>query len=81
MITETILHLITFLFTPILDLIPVLDTFVIPDNIASYLMSIFKTIGIFIPVSDLMPLFIFSIALTSWRFIYSIICRIRFLFI
>ncbi len=81
MITETILNFITLIFRPIIELIPTMDSFVIPDNIVSYLTSIFRTIGIFIPVYDLIPLFIFSIAFTSWRFIYSIINRIRYLFI
>lgn len=80
MITESIMHFITAVFKPILNLIPIMDTFVIPDNIAGYITSIFRTIGIFIPVADLIPLFVFSIALTGWRFGYSIICRLRSLF-
>ena len=80
MITETIMHFLTACFKPILNLIPTMDSFVIPDNISSYLTSIFRTIGIFIPVADLLPLFVFSIALTGWRFGYSIICRLRSLF-
>lgn len=80
MITESIMHFITAVFKPILNLIPTMDSFVIPDNIAGYLTTIFKTIGIFIPVADLLPLFVFSIALTGWRFGYSIICRVRSLF-
>ena len=80
MITDTLLSLFLSLFTPILDLIPSLETFVIPDNILSYLLGIFRSIGIFLPLKELMPLLIFSIALTSWRFIYSILFRIRLLF-
>lgn len=80
MITETILHILTVIFKPVLNLIPAMESFVIPDNIAGYLTSIFRTIGIFIPVSSLLPLFVFSIAFTGWRFGYSIILRIRSLF-
>lgn len=77
MITESILHILTVCFKPVFNLIPQMDGFVIPDNIAGYLTSIFRTIGIFIPVANLLPLFVFSIAFTSWRFGYSIILRIR----
>lgn len=80
MITETILHFLTMVLKPIINLIPSMDTFVIPDNIASYLTTIFRTIGIFIPVTNLLPLFVFSIAFTCWRFGYSIIVRIRNMF-
>lgn len=80
MITDTLLSLFLSLFTPILDLIPSLETFVIPDNILSYLLGIFRSIGIFLPLKELLPLLIFSIALTSWRFIASILFRVRSLF-
>lgn len=78
MITESLLHFLTLILKPILNLIPAMTTFVIPDNIMSYLTAIFRTIGIFIPVASLLPILIFSIAVTSWRFIYGIILRVRF---
>lgn len=77
MITESILHILTVVFKPVFNLIPQMDGLVIPDNIAGYLISIFRTVGIFIPVANLMPLFVFSIAFTGWRFGYSIIVRLR----
>lgn len=78
MITDILLQLSVVAFTPILNIIPSLDGLVIPDNIANYLLGIFRSIGVFIPIADLMPLFVFSILFTSWRLVYSIINRIRF---
>lgn len=80
MITETIMHFLTMCFKPILNLIPSMTTFVIPDNIMSYLTTIFRTIGIFIPVADLLPILVFSISFTCWKFGYKIIVRIRDMF-
>lgn len=80
MITESVLHFLTLILKPILNLIPAMTTFVIPDNIMSYLTAIFRTIGIFIPVASLLPLLVFSIAFTGWKFGYKIIVRVRSMF-
>lgn len=80
MITESIMHFLTMILKPILNLIPAMETFLIPENIMSYLTTIFRTIGIFIPVSSLLPLLVFSMAFTCWRFGYAIIVRIRNMF-
>lgn len=78
MITEMILFFLTTIIKPIINLIPQMDGLVIPDEIMNYLLSIFRSIGFFIPVAELLPLLIFSIAVISWRFIYNLICRVRF---
>lgn len=81
MITETILSFLTMIVNPLVDLIPNLTSLVIPDSIFNYLLSIFSAIGVFIPVAELLPILIFSIAVSSWRFIYSIISRFAFMFV
>ena len=78
MITEMILFFLTTIIKPIINLIPQMDGLVIPDEIMNYLLSIFRAIGFFIPVAELLPILIFSIAFISWRFIYNLICRVRF---
>lgn len=78
MITETLLSFFTMIISPIIDLIPSMETFLIPEGVMEYLLSIFSAIGFFIPVKELLPILIFSIAVTSWRFIYGIILRVRF---
>lgn len=80
MITDIIIALISTIISPLIDLIPTFDTFIIPTNINSYLLSIFKTVGFIIPLKELLPIFIFMIAVVSWRFIYAILIRIKNLF-
>lgn len=80
MIVELILKFLSTVLTPIIEGLPTFSQLSIPDNIAGYIIGLFRAVGTFIPLQSLLPLFMFVISFTLWRFGYNAICRIRDIF-
>lgn len=80
MITDALLNILTAILNPIIDIIPSAGNFTIPEYVSNFLLSLFRAIGLFLPVKQLLPLFLFVIGLYTWRFVAAIVFRIRGLF-
>lgn len=80
MLVENILNLLSMILDPIIDAIPAAGNFAIPDNIFNFLLSLFRAIGTFLPVTQLLPLFTFVAGLYMYKFFSAIFFRIRALF-
>lgn len=80
MLVENLLNLLSMMLDPIIDVIPVAGNFAIPDNVLGYLLALFRAIGTFLPVLELLPLFMFVAGLYMYKFFSAIIFRVRSLF-
>lgn len=76
MITEIIINLFLKLFQGFISILPSLN-FTIPDNIINTISNFFNGITYFFPIKALLPILTFSIALTGFRILYSLMLRVK----
>lgn len=80
MLVENILNLLSMILDPIIDAIPASGNFEIPDYVFGVLLSFFRAVGTLLPVTQLLPLFMFVVGLYMYKFFSGIVFRIRSLF-
>lgn len=72
MITEKLIDIIFGSFLSLLQSLPKVPDFVIPEGVKTTLGDLISCAGYFMPYSLYQPLFTFIIALVSFRIIYAI---------
>lgn len=76
MLTEIIINLFLKLFQGFISILPSLN-FTIPDDIVDTIFNFFSGITYFFPIKALMPIFTFSLAVTGFKILYSLILRVK----
>lgn len=76
MVLKLLFQLILALPKALINSFPTFS-FVIPDNIFDVLVSMFSSVGYFLPVNELLPILILSLALDVFRVVWAIIIRLK----
>lgn len=76
MITETLINLFLRLFQGLISVLPSLN-FSIPSNICNTIADFFVGITYFFPIKQLLPILVFSLSITAFRILFTLILRIK----
>ena len=76
MITDSLLNIFVDFVNSLIDMLPTV-AYNLPPGILDTSEMLFSNIGYVMPMSGLMPLFVFLIALNNFKLILAIIVRIK----